>query len=436
VGRRIGAAARLDQEELQWRQWLEAGRSALPPSRPAPPAAGRLHRVLPLFLLPGCLVLLMRGSLGESGLALLVWVGVLAVSDRPALGRLWMPRFWLFTVVIAAFSGMLLGEHDLRLLGLPLSTEGLRAGARMVLRGAFLFAVATWASRALLSLGAPRRPSSGPLGQLGQSVVTALHLLPGLQVWLSEQAPSGAAGKRRLSLAHLRALLTRLAEATYGLAYHLEDRDADPSGAVLAIVGAPGSGKTTVLRRAAEHLAAAGLSVGGIVQPRCTVNHPDDGYAVADAATGERRELARPAAEGRGFRFDEAAWRWARERLLAAAARDECIVVDELGRREAEGAGHLPSLLEARAHHPGRLWLVAVRADRREELERRLGRFAAVFDLADRPGTVLNRPALETLAHEISQTVQRLARSGQLPADGRQVPAPGNHPPSRTNRDI
>jgi nucleoside-triphosphatase THEP1 len=131
------------------------------------------------------------------------------------------------------------------------------------------------------------------------------------------------------------------------------------------VVSAPGEGKTTALERTALRLRAGGLTVGGVVQRAIDEGGGRHGYELVDVATGVHRPFARrralPGPGGLGFDFEPDGWAWAAARIRQARGHADVLLVDELGRLEAEGRGHLPALLE----HPGRersqAWVLAVR---------------------------------------------------------------------------
>jgi nucleoside-triphosphatase THEP1 len=150
-----------------------------------------------------------------------------------------------------------------------------------------------------------------------------------------------------------------------------------------AVVGARQSGKTTTLRELAEALSASGLVVGGVVQIAALEAGQPVAYELEDVATGARRQLARrrsgAAPRGLGFEFDEDAWGWAADVLRRAREHCDVVVVDELGRLEATGAGHLPALRTPVIREKAHLWLLGVRADAASAIESRLGSFDLVL---------------------------------------------------------
>lgn len=113
-------------------------------------------------------------------LSLALWLATLALGARASLRPLIRPGFWVLTVVLALGAGLLLGPTDAETQGITLSTEGLAAGAHMATRGAFLFTLSTWASRAVAPADLDRWSRRVGLGGLGGAVAAAVGLLPGL----------------------------------------------------------------------------------------------------------------------------------------------------------------------------------------------------------------------------------------------------------------
>jgi len=168
----------------------------------------------------------------------------------------------------------------------------------------------------------------------------------------------------------------------------------------IAVTGPQGVGKTTALGAAVAELAAAGVPCGGVLQPvvwsdGCREGYDlvpfgPDGTPAADVAAAlspgapGRLPLARRAPGG--FAFDPRGFDAATRAIAAARAACAVLVVDEVGRLEAGGGGHLPALLLPRPiDAPGGepTWLLAVREDALPRLEPRLGRFDAVIVLPD-----------------------------------------------------
>ncbi|MFH1467962.1 MAG: nucleoside-triphosphatase [Pseudomonadota bacterium] len=131
------------------------------------------------------------------------------------------------------------------------------------------------------------------------------------------------------------------------------------------IVSAPGRGKTTAVDRLAGALRVRGLTVGGILQRPLEGLGRRAGYDLVDIATEETLPFARrrpTVGGGHGaFAFDEAGWPWAAARIQAARRGADVLLVDEIGRLEAAGSGHLPALLAPVPGERARAWVLAVR---------------------------------------------------------------------------
>jgi nucleoside-triphosphatase THEP1 len=322
----------------------------------------RRRRLLGLLAL-GCIALQFAGRLDASAVALGLWLSALALADRVALRRLWMPRFWLITLAFALSSGLLLGPRDTSLLGLAVSTQGLAAGSLMVIRGGFLFALASWASRALAGAGLERWARRLGAGELVSAAGSALRLLPELteRLQLARSEAAGRQGGGRLRLAYGAAV-----ELVAGCADLAENMAAGDSGpALVVLVGSPDSGKTARLTGLVQQLRAAGLRVGGICQPKRMQPGSRPDYDLEDLSDGRRRAFAHwrglAGPDRPGYAFSEAGWRWAAERLGRAAGRDQVVMVDEVGLLEAQRQGHWPAIEAGLRDGRADVWVLAVR---------------------------------------------------------------------------
>lgn len=330
------------------------------------------------------------GGLAPSALALGSLLAALVLTAPAALRRLWMPRFWLITIACAFGCGLLLGPRDIELLGLPLSRTGLVSGAQMVVRGAYVFAALSWLSRAVSGRGLERLASRLGGRELATSAGHALRLLPSMQSQLRRAGDEiKVEGPRRSRPALALASAVQLVAACARIAESLALKRSAGAGPLrIAVVGPPGSGKSATLAELVLRLEGR-VELGGVLQPKRLEGATVEGYDLADAASGERRPFAirrpRGAPGSIGFAFDAALWPWARERVLEARTQAAIVVVDELGRLEAEGDGHLPALLEPVAEERASIWLLGVRADRRDRVEERLGGFARTIRPTDDP---------------------------------------------------
>lgn len=150
---------------------------------------------------------------------------------------------------------------------------------------------------------------------------------------------------------------------------------------VLAIHGDIGSGKT---RRAAAWIESEGLA-GRTVAGVLALKGPT-GRRFMDIATGDQIALEHPAEDevvvpvGR-FRFRQAAFDWAVDRIERSLGQTGSVVIDEVGPLELRGDGFAPLLDRLAKDHPGIQRVLLVRAGLVEAVADRFCRGAAtVFD--------------------------------------------------------
>ncbi len=115
------------------------------------------------------------------------------------------------------------------------------------------------------------------------------------------------------------------------------------------VTGGIGAGKTEAGLRLASHVRDAGLTLGGILAPRLFGHGETVGYNVLDLLTGEDAPFARsePPGDPVGrFFVRPAGLAFAERALRHAAERAEVAFVDEVGRWELGGGGHVAGLRE------------------------------------------------------------------------------------------
>lgn len=326
----------------------------------------RWTKRLTLLVALCCVALQLGRRLDLAALSAAIWLPTVFFTDRHALRRMLMPKFWTVTIAVALGSGLFLGPRDLEIAGLRLSAQGLEAGALMVVRGLFIFALVSWAARAIEGASATRLARRIGLGNLGVAVGTAFSVIPALRDQLQRRK-----GQRRWR--HI--AVDGLTEAAR-LADQLTMTFGAPRAAFVAVEGARGEGKTTAVRALAEALSKRGIVVGGVLQP--PVDNDEGhrlGYDLEDIQSGERFPLARRREQGRGYDFDDDGWSWAAERLAEAKQARDVVVIDELGLLEARGEGHIPALLQLAQGSMGRasLLVAAVREGCLDSLLETLG---------------------------------------------------------------
>lgn len=329
--------------------------------RGEPSQQSRRSKIVTTMIALFCVALQFGRRLDLAALATVIFLVTVVIVDRPAMRRLMMPKFWGITIVFALASGLFLGPRDIDLLGLRLSGQGLEAGALMVFRGLFIFGLVSWVSRAINGSALTRVFARIGLGNLGIAVGSAFGVLPALRDRLRDRHAEKKQEGRRL--AYFRGLVVDILKETITLSQRMTDELSDRASYVI-VTGPKGAGKSTTLRAFAGGLAASGFEVGGVIQLAIEEEGRRIGYELLDVATEERRPFAQRKQEGRGFDFDEDGWAWAATRLQEAQAHRQILFVDELGWLEAEGGGHMKTLLEL-CERPGRasLLIAAVRQD-------------------------------------------------------------------------
>lgn len=397
--------------------------TALAAARPGSRTAPWLVLVAALV----CIGLQFGGDLSASVLALVLWLLVLALVDRRALRKLWMPRFWLFSLLLALVSGFLLGGNLSKAHGLTLSRVGLDAGLLMIVRGAFLLSLAAHLSAKVKSARFQRLLSRLGFSGFGTALATASALLPELShtlqartgVWKA-QAPTW-----RGRLTHFPDLAVQALVETAALAEQCARLGSDRTQVAELLVfieGPPQSGKTRCLLALVAALKEAGHSVGGIAQPAVHQSDERVGYRLLDVESGETSTFAErvnpsaPAAAGRRYQFEPTAFTRSRDLLKRAVLEHPIVCVDELGRLEARGQGHLPGLQQALLQKQPRVLLATVRADAAPALMLLLGRptvtLAPTADAAElgelltliaQVATRLSAPKSDTGARAISE---------------------------------
>ncbi|MGA7369910.1 MAG: nucleoside-triphosphatase [Nitrososphaeraceae archaeon] len=96
--------------------------------------------------------------------------------------------------------------------------------------------------------------------------------------------------------------------------------------AVIVLTGAPGVGKTTIVRDVAQKLNERGVRVGGIISREVRTNNVRTGFELIDLTTNDREILASVTENGPR----------AANRLINALINVDIIICDEIGPMELE----------------------------------------------------------------------------------------------------
>lgn len=122
----------------------------------------------------------------------------------------------------------------------------------------------------------------------------------------------------------------------------------------VVLLGDVRSGKTTKLLKIIGRVSLAGLRVGGICQPES-----GGVYYARDVETAEDLWIARR--ENDSVSFNPDAFDWAARKIVQARKNCDVLAVDEMGRLESVGDGHIRAVLRPLDDEKIRLRLLTVR---------------------------------------------------------------------------
>lgn len=131
--------------------------------------------VFPFALVTVVIEFIFSESLLYAGIALLVWLAVLAIFARNVLKAIWWPKFWGVTVAVCLVCGVVIAT-DLE--GAFDVTLGLLATGRMMVRGLYVFSLINWMTRCIRTDECMEFWNRIHLPQLGLALTRAYALLP------------------------------------------------------------------------------------------------------------------------------------------------------------------------------------------------------------------------------------------------------------------
>ncbi len=115
------------------------------------------------------------GSFFSMVAALVLWLFALAIWAMPVLKSIWWPKFWLITCFVSLIAGVTLAWEFGS--GIDFAVAG-EATARMVMRGAYVFALITWVTRCVRKREFELACQKVHLPEFSDALNTAYHLLP------------------------------------------------------------------------------------------------------------------------------------------------------------------------------------------------------------------------------------------------------------------
>ena len=132
------------------------------------------------------------------------------------------------------------------------------------------------------------------------------------------------------------------------------------------------------------------MDICGFVERAIFKNDQRIGYDFIDPETDETCAVARKVniseigenanvSRTMGYRFYDEAWGWAETRIRQSESHS-IVIVDELGRLEAQNLGLMPALCDSLRQYPRHL-IAAVRGDALHDIEAYLGLFDIVVSV-------------------------------------------------------
>ncbi len=141
---------------------------------------------------------------------------------------------------------------------------------------------------------------------------------------------------------------------------------------VFLFLGGVRSGKTTRFLEIIKKIESLNLRVGGICQPE------DQGtYFAQDFETKERKWIAER--RGDSVFFNPEAFDWSAGKIIQARKSCDVLAVDEIGRLESYGKGHIPAVVRPIENEKTFLHLLCVRKDAFNRVCRYLPQVSAVI---------------------------------------------------------
>lgn len=305
----------------------------------------RIGALVAVFVI--ALVLSARPLLLATGLLIIVAWSL--IVDVRALRRVAKIKFWIMSLVIALLAGLLLGKNTQSVLGIPLSLDGLSMGFMMILRAFTLITAG-----AVLFHAAGREQFMAFTQRIGlrhfdPAFAAAMDTLPKVKTtWQNVRTEERSSRFRAAA---------RLLLAFADLAQVSSPRRTR----FFAITGGIGRGKSTLLRRLADEARSQNIAVGGFSQQR--TESGDRVIYELVRVSGERAKLGERGG-GKDFRFEENAFAVARSWLQEDARSAKLFFIDELGKLEAEGGGHVPALQELLAARPDAIIVAVIRKEK------------------------------------------------------------------------
>lgn len=276
--------------------------------------------------------------------------------DRTSFRKLGKLRFWIFSIAVVLLAGLLLGKNPQQELGITISLEGLLAGFVMNLRAFTIILSFVMLARSLTQDRFLQLTSRMGLPHYIPAFQEALQTLPrmknamklsGQKLWV-------------FSIDNLVGFLLMAKQLT---------RNPIPEGVIIfGVTGRRMQGKTTLLRSIKAEANKAGIKAGGFIQERFTDTESGTrGYKVVSLMEYGSLVIAERDSDT-PYRFSNGAFREAAMWLDKDVEHSRLLIVDEMGVLEARGEGHASGVLSVLTKYTNKVWVIALRKDKLNEL--------------------------------------------------------------------
>lgn len=163
----------------------------------------------------------------------------------------------------------------------------------------------------------------------------------------------------------------------------------------IGIIGDPDSGKTSTLLKIVELLKKEPLfQVGGFFQKKQIDTEGCIEYILVSVSNKEITKVGSKSKKG-GFCFNKGVWSMAQNLIQKEINKANIIVIDELGRLESKGEGHLSYLLPYISSN-NRIWIFTIRKECFEPISNQLGGLDKNY-LASKNDKTQNETSLDLL---------------------------------------
>jgi nucleoside-triphosphatase len=149
-----------------------------------------------------------------------------------------------------------------------------------------------------------------------------------------------------------------------------------------AVTGTQYQGKTSSAQKLALKLKENGFCVGGITQPKTFKNGALSGYVIEEIDSGKKHKFAslskKETSHGLRFEFCESAMEKAKKAIIRARENCDVVIIDEIGKLEANGGGHIEAIKEKITHSPNLIIFLFTREIALEKIKKQFPKLKTI----------------------------------------------------------